>query len=1076
MFMPASDRRRGKRRPEARQPRRLGFESLEMRALMTAAPSVSLARDTAAPGFHFLLQGSAEPYASVLVEQVGRGPVGATFADATGYWGLAVPDAELAKGEFRFRAAAEGGDRVRSAPADAVYRPNFVLVNADDMAAHDLKYMPLVHQLLVGSGTTFTNSFVPTSLSGPSRTALLTGQYAHNNGGFETFAPLGGAANYNASAALPNLLQAAGYRTAAFGKNETSPDNLESSRPGDPPPGWDEFSTGARNPGDPGGVGYYYFRDGVRTLVPDQPGGSTDVWADLAESFIERSGPGDSPFMLYFAPIITHRPYAPAPRHAGSLDGVAKWRPPSFNVVPPDILNVSPKDNLSSLDEARQRHLETLLSVDDAVGQLYQTLAATGELDNTIFVFTSDNGLMWGEHAMFSTKNNFFDESLRVPLVVRDGRLPAARVASQMALNIDIAPTFAHLGGVALPAPVDGKNLLPVVHGTNASLRSAFVMEHRWTAGYDTIEQGFGTAGVGIRTNTWKYVEYQSGKRDLFNLANDPFEMRNLGKHSGYADVRQQLASQMRALLPADKSGPVIASLSQYIEFDEKGLPYLRVAGEVSDAASGGSQVRTPEYFIDRVGRLGWGQPLDHTDGTFDAVTENFQGRIPLHALASLEPGPHTLYVRGRDVVGNWGPLRSRVIQLPDSLRLDSASDTGTNHTDGLTLDPTPTIHGVAEPGALVALFSVRHDGYVVALGKVRASLAGAWTKTLNLIAGSQHIVGVMIGPGSAQPLFTAALTIHVAAVIKENELLVAGSSGNDTIFVNASAAPGKVNILVNGVLAGTVAWTGQVRIEGLAGNDQITMRGSLPAALNGGEGDDLLIGGSGNDVLRGDAGNNQLQGGTGDDRYLFNQPAAQSDNVITEYRDGGYDTLDFSGRADSIVVAFGKSPLARGSYSRYNTTVVAAAGTPLSYEAIRSSRAGGAITVPASVRVITSGGDDRITVQDAVQRGATVLLKTLSVGQGDTEVSYLLTLSQGALRLSPLEAGGVPASQILGNGTNRIELRGTRAQINVTLRAAARLHIPTTATSSKLVVDSKLRSLTGSLLEHSTTTLSIVA
>jgi Ca2+-binding RTX toxin-like protein len=236
------------------------------------------------------------------------------------------------------------------------------------------------------------------------------------------------------------------------------------------------------------------------------------------------------------------------------------------------------------------------------------------------------------------------------------------------------------------------------------------------------------------------------------------------------------------------------------------------------------------------------------------------------------------------------------------------------------------------------------------------------------------------------------------------------------------------------------------------------------------------LIGGSGNDVLRGDAGKNQLQGGTGDDRYLFNQPAAQSDNVITEYLGGGYDTLDFSGRDDSIVVAFGKSPLARGSYSRYNTTVVAAAGTPLSYEAIRSSRAGGAIAVPATVRVISSGGDDRITVQDAVQRGATVLLKTLSVGQGDTQVSYLLTLSQGALRLSPSEAGGVPAGQILGNGTNRIELRGTRAQINVTLRAAARLHIPTTATSSKLVVDSKLRSLTGSLLDHSTTTLSIAA
>jgi arylsulfatase A-like enzyme len=1075
MLGPDLGRRR--RHGATRQSRRLSFESLETRALMTAAPTISLQRSSSGPGFNFSLQGTAEPSASVLVKQVGGGTVGAVFANGSGHWNLNVADAELAEGQFLFQATATGGDGISSAAAEAAYRPNFVLVNTDDMAAHDLQYMPLVNQLLVGSGTTFSNSFVPTSLSGPSRASLLTGQYAHSNGVFDTAAPLGGELNLDQTATLPVALHDAGYRTAAFGKNETSPSRqLESSRPGDPPPGWDEFSTASYNPGEAiPANSWYYFRDGVRSVVPDEANGLTEVWTKLSESFIQRSSSSDSPFMLYLAPIISHQPYAPTSEYAGTLDGVDLWRPPSYNVVPPDVINVSPKPHVGSWDNMRQKHLETLQSVDEAVARVYQALDAAGTLDNTIFVFTSDNGLMWGEHAQFSNKNMFFEESLRVPLVVRDGRMPQARVASQMALNIDLAPTLAHLAGTTMPVPVDGVDLLPVMLGGNAPLRSSFIMEHQWAEGYDIIDQGYGTGGVGIRTETWKYVEYQSGKRDLFNLVSDPFEMHNLGAEANYAARRQLLASQLHAMLPDDTAGPAVTSLAQFVEFDEQGLPYLRVVGEESDAATGGSQVRSPEYFIDEIGTPGWGQPLDHADGNFNSSTEPFHVRIPLSTLANLAPGEHTLYVRGRDIAGNWGSVVSQTFDLSGSMQVDAASDTGESQTDGLTLNNKPTIHGVATAGATIQFFSLGPYGITTAIGSVQADALGAWTKTVDLALGRTQIIGVVAGPGDAPSSFTTVLTIQVAGAIESGtKLHVVGSNGDDDIYLDSISTPGKVIIRFNGVAAGTLTWSGLVQIDGLDGNDQLTVRGALPALLNGGVGDDVLRGGTGDDVLRGDAGNNQLIGGAGNDRYVFTLPGAKSNNVVTEYADRGYDTLDFSLWSASVTADFAAAQLASGAALGYGTSVTAATGTPLSYEAVRGTWTNDVIAVPDTVRVSGNGGDDKITVQTLIPPGATKSIATLSVKDiaDNRQLRCVLWTSQGTLRVR-YSASGIAASQVTGNGTNHVEITGTRAQINAVLRASPQLQAPPAVTSKPVVIDLKLWA-SSALLEHSTTTLRI--
>lgn len=635
--------------------RRLSFENLEVRTLMTAAPYplapptiAEISRDRSSPGFNFVFRGSADPFLKVSVVQAGGGLVGQTTVNANGQWTLTYRGARMINGDFRFRAIAADKAGVVSVPsAGSMYRPNFVLVNTDDMAAHDLAFMRRVNNLLVNSGTNFSNSFVPTALSGPSRASLLTGLYAHSTGMLENASPLGGEVNIDRSSTLATWLKSAGYETAAFGKSVTVSENLESLVRSRPPAGWDQFSTGSHE-------GYVLFRDGVKSLYDYQEHNSTDLWANMADSFIRESRRDSQPFFLYLASNISHQPYKPLPRHAGTMSNVPKWRPPSYNVVPRDVPGRSPIRNVAQGDLQRQQHLETLQAVDEAVAKVYHALAQTGELDNTVFVFTSDNGMMWGEHGLISTKGNFYDESLRVPLVIRDGRAPLAKAASQTVLNIDIAPTFARMAGAHPGHRPDGVDISRVVHGSTAPVRQSFLIQHKWMEGWNYVKQ-YGRGGVGIRTDYWKYVEYESGKVDLFNLKQDPYEMRNLGADPAFAWVRQTLAPRLAALRPTDRTGPVIVDLAHGIETDSRGVQYLRITGAVSDIGKGGSAVRTPEYFVGALGLPGWGKGLDTADGLFNSSRETFRGRIRVDTLNQLGIGAHTIFVRGRDVAGNWG-------------------------------------------------------------------------------------------------------------------------------------------------------------------------------------------------------------------------------------------------------------------------------------------------------------------------------------------------------------------------------------------------------------------------------------
>lgn len=1052
-----------------RQTRRAFVELLESRLLLTTMPTLELERDRTLPGYNFDFHGTADPFATVQVRQIGGGPIGETSTGADGQWELEYNGAQLAEGEFRFQAMATDALGSASDPSiDALYRPNFVLINTDDMAAHDLVFMPRVNQLLVSSGTTFSNSFVPTSVSGPSRAALLTGQYAHSNGVFENFAPLGGHVNLNASSTLATWLHDAGYRTALFGKNETTPDNVESSQPKVPPPGWDEYSTYQ---------GYVQYKDGVFIDVPYQFDiDSTGIWAGLSENFVEENaGDDDSPFFLYMAPGITHRPYAPRPEFFGSMSDAPLWRPPSFNVPPPDLVGVEAKTSIAGWDKQRRLHLETIQSVDQAVGRIYDSLVASGELDNTVFVFTSDNGLMWGEHAMFSIKDNFFDESLRVPLVIRDGRMPLAQTVSQLASVIDIAPTFARLAGVTPPAPVDGLNLAKVVHGGDDPLHSAIILEHEWSAGYDFLDYGYGTGGVGIRTDTWKYVEYQSGKKDLFDLVNDPYEMENLGDDPQFAARRQTLAAQLHAMLPEDHSGPVVTNVVQKVELDAAGRPALRITGEATDASTGGSQLRSPEYFIDQVGTFGYGQPLDHVDGRFDSSTEAFRGLIPASTLAQLSPGLHTLYVRGRDVAGNWGQVVWISFELLGPPQLDADSDSGDSDSDGLTLVKNPNLRGVSVPGAAISLFAVPAEGAVSPLGNVVADQLGQWTASVALPIGEQDVLAVITDPDTGAARFSTGLRLHIAAAINGDMLRVVGTQEFDTIVVDGSAS-GVVKVSVNGVSAGALAWNGPVRIDGLAGNDQLTLLGSLPATLIGGPGNDVLRGGAGNDWLQGNTGKDQLFGGRGDDQYVFtaDENIASADQ-ITELDSQGRDTLDFSKLPVPLNLIWGAAILARYRARTNVDQVTVAVGSSLSYESILGGAVDDTIAVPVPLPVAAGPGNDLVALQTRVSRDSSAPVPVFSIGGISSDpVRIVLTASQGALLVDLAIAGGITADHIMNNGTGQVEIIATRAQINTTLSAAAGLtYLASSVVPGQTTISARTYSSPGgALLEHDTATL----
>jgi arylsulfatase A-like enzyme len=403
-------------------------------------------------------------------------------------------------------------------------RPNLVVILTDDQRVETLAGMPQVQALLVDRGTTFSNAMVPTALCCPSRASMLTGSYAHDTGVWTNVRPDGGwwafRAGGNEERTVAVALQEQGYRTGLVGKYVNTFGLY--APPGYRPPGWDEFLafTTEDRSGD-----YYDYSLSDGSMHGSSPRDySTDVLAQAAADLV-RSTPADRPLFLWFAPYAPHHPFEAAPRHHGAA--VSLGAPPAqqedVSTKPRWVRALEPPSP-EQVERTARRQQRTLMAVDEAVAGIVCALADSGRLSDTLIVFTSDNGMLWGEHQMIG-KSVPYAPATGVPLVVRwDGHLTAGQVDDRLAMNIDVTATLAVAGVTGMRT--DGADLLAPAR------RAGFALE----AAVDSKLQR--PAYCGWREADWTFVHYSTGEEELYSLADDPGEVHNLATAPG---VRGQL-------------------------------------------------------------------------------------------------------------------------------------------------------------------------------------------------------------------------------------------------------------------------------------------------------------------------------------------------------------------------------------------------------------------------------------------------------------------------------------------------------------------------------------------------------
>lgn len=497
-------------------------------------------------------------------------------------------------------AAATGGAHVT--------RPNIVFILTDDLDAttYAPTQFPALRDLMTNEGLTFSRFFVDDSLCCPSRASILRGQYVHDTGVLNNGPPTGGFQRFHAKgrerSTMATWLHAAGYRTGLFGKYLNGyPDSVS---PNYVPPGWDRWvSPSGGNP-----YAEYHYQLNLDGRLVEYGGQPADYLVDVLSRQADRfmGAGGHRPFFAYIAPYVPHEPATPAPRYANAFPGVTAPRTASFDVAEPagapQWLHDRPplsQPIRDYIDVLYRRRLQDMLGVDDLLRHVVDTLRRAGQLHDTYIFLGSDNGFHLGQHRLPPGKETAFEEDIRVPLVVRGPGVPQGTTPA-MAMNTDLAPTFAAIAGAAVPHFVDGRSLLGVLHTGRAPTqwRRAVLVEHhgrvdvppprsptttsepldRYSPGSRVAprepddDESFNRAATGapakgehlpldslnaygvavpayqaIRTGRYLYVEYQDGEREFFDLARDPNELDDPSRRAP-PRVAHELAHSLHAL------------------------------------------------------------------------------------------------------------------------------------------------------------------------------------------------------------------------------------------------------------------------------------------------------------------------------------------------------------------------------------------------------------------------------------------------------------------------------------------------------------------------------------------------
>ena len=416
-------------------------------------------------------------------------------------------------------------------------RPNFLIILTDDQRFDTMQYMPKTQGLIFDQGVNFPHAYITTSLCCPSRSSILTGMYAHNHGVLDN--------NYELDKkTFFEYLHENGYTTALVGK-------YLNTWKGEMRPEFDYW------------VSFQYGE--TRYLSPrlnvngewirhtDQY--TTYIFGDYAMEFLDQAAKKNNPFVLLLAVNAPHNPVTPALEDE-SVELTLPERRPNFNEE--DLTDkpswMSMKDDplaggdTEQLDLFRRNQILTLIALDRTIEKVLAKLEDTGEMENTMIIFLSDNGVHWGEHRLVK-KNSIYEESVRTPFAIRYPPLiPKPYIEHEIVANIDIAPTLLDLAGISIPVEMDGLSLVNLLNH-----------QGEWREG--VLLEGWPPRGeyYAIHTERYVYAETQwddtlpvpeTPQYELYDLVIDPYQMENIVGDPQYED----LMAHLRGLLEQEKN------------------------------------------------------------------------------------------------------------------------------------------------------------------------------------------------------------------------------------------------------------------------------------------------------------------------------------------------------------------------------------------------------------------------------------------------------------------------------------------------------------------------------------------